>query len=62
LSNSGPTQNREKQYFVNCWIPVKDGNFFVKHHLFVYIKYMIDQNLEGLAQKIGLPRPSEVQN
>ena len=36
--------------------------FFIKHHLFVYKRYMTDQNLEGLTQKIWLPRPSEVQN
>jgi hypothetical protein len=62
VSNSGPTQDKENLIFENCWIPVKDGNFFIKHHLFVYKRYMTDQNLEGLTQKIWLPRPSEVQN
>ena len=34
----------------------------IKYHLNIYKKYMLDQNLEGVAQKVRLPRPSEVQN
>ena len=34
----------------------------IRYHLNIYKKYMLDQNLEGLAQKVMLPRPSEVQN
>ena len=34
----------------------------IKYHLNTYKKCMLDQNLEGVAQKMRLPRPSEAQN
>ena len=34
----------------------------IKYHLNIHKKYMLDQNLEGVPQKVRLPRPSEVQN
>ena len=58
----GPFSDKEIQFFKDCWNPIKDTEIFIKHHLFVYKKYMLDQNLEGVAQKMRLPRPSEVQN
>ena len=33
-----------------------------KTYLFVYKRSITDQNLMGVTQKLGLPRPSEVQN
>ena len=34
----------------------------IKYHLNIHKKYMLDQNLEGVPQKVRLPHPSEVQN
>ena len=58
----GATQNEKSQFFENSWNPIKDINKWWKHHLFVYKKYTFDQNLEGVTQKLRLPRPWEVQN
>ena len=35
---------------------------FIWYHLKTYKKYMLDQNLEGVAQKMRLPCLSEAQN
>ena len=53
----GPFSDKEIQFFKDCWNPIKDTEIFIKHHLFVYKRYMLDQSLEGVAQKMTLPRP-----
>tara|TARA_Y100001956_G_C3963933_1_gene117975 strand:+ start:279 stop:458 length:180 start_codon:yes stop_codon:yes gene_type:complete len=58
----GPFSDKEIQFFKDCWNPIKDTEIFIKHHLFVYKRYMLDQSLEGVAQKMTLPRPLQVQN
>ena len=50
------------QFFSYIWFSDKDTEYLWKHHLFVYKRSMLDQNLKGLAQKLGLPRPWQVQN
>ena len=34
----------------------------MKYHLMAYKKFIIDQDLEGVAEKLSLPRPLEFQN
>ena len=57
----GPFSDKEIQFFKDCWNPVKDTEIFIKHHLFVYKRYMFDQILEGVAQKMTLPRSLQAQ-
>ena len=49
-------------FFSYNWFSDKDTENLWKHHLFVYKRSMLDENLKGLAQKLGLPRPWQVQN
>ena len=58
----GPFSENKFRFFKDCWNPFKDTEIFIKHHLFVYKRYMLDQSLEGMAQKMTLPRPLQVQN
>ena len=58
----GPFSDKEIQFFKDCWNPIKDTEIFIKHHLFVYKRYMLDQSLEGVAQKMTLSDPLQVQN
>ena len=44
---------KENQVFKNCWNPVRDTGIFIKHHLFIYKRSIIDQNFKGVAQKKG---------
>ena len=62
LSIWSPFVNKENQSFGNCWNPVKDTKNFIKHHLFIYKKCMLEKNFKGVAQKLRLPRPLEAQN
>ena len=57
----GPFVSSNFQFFANFWVPDRDTENFIKYHLFIYKRSMLDQNLKGLAQKLGLPRPSQVQ-
>ena len=58
----GPFSDKEIQFFKDCWNPIKDTEIFIKHHLFGYKRYMLDKSLEGVVQKMTLPRPLQVQN
>ena len=58
----GPFSDKEIQFFKDCWNPIKDTEIFIKHHLFVYKRYMLDQNLEGVAHQMALSRPLQDQN
>ena len=58
----GPFSDKEIQFFKDCWNPIKDTEIFIKHHLFVYKRSMLNQSLKGVAQKMTLPRPLQVQN
>ena len=58
----GATPEKKKQFFSNFSFPVEDTEKWIKHHFFVYKKSISDQNFKGISQKIGLPRPWEVQN
>ena len=58
----GATPEKKKQFFSNFSFPVEDTEKWIKHHFFVYKKSITDQNFKGIPQKIGLPRPWEVQN
>ena len=52
----------KKRTFWKFSFPVKDTENWIKHHLFVYKRSITDQNFKGVAQKLGLPSPSQVQN
>ena len=58
----GPFSDKEIQFFKDCWNPIKGTEIFIKHHLFVYKGYMLDKSLDGVVQKMTLPRPLQVQN
>ena len=58
----GPFVTSNFQFFPNFWVSDRDTENFIKYHLFIYKRSMFDQNLKGLAQKLGLPRASQVQN
>ena len=58
----GPTQEKKKWLFSNFSFPVRDTKNWIKYHLNAYKKSIIDQNLEGVAEKLSLPRPLEFQN
>ena len=58
----GPFVSSNFQFFLNFWLLDRDTENFIKYHLFIYKRSMFDQNLKGLAQKLGLPRPWQVQN
>ena len=53
----GPFSDKEIQFFKDCWNPIKDTEIFIKHHLFVYKRYMLDQSLEGVVQKNDAAMP-----
>ena len=58
----GPFSEKEIQFFKDCSNPIKDTEIFIKHYLFVFKRYMLDKSLEGVVQKMTLPRPLQVQN
>ena len=58
----GNTLIKKKQFFLNFSFPIEDAEKWIKHHFFVYKKSISDQNFKDMSQKIGLPRPWEVQN
>ena len=62
LSIPGPKMLKQNQLALPHCNTVRDRASIQKHHLFVYKRSMLDENLKGLAQKLGLPRPWQVQN
>ena len=58
----GATQEKKKWLFSNFSFPVRDTKNWIKYHLNTYKKSIIDQNLEGVAEKLSLPHPLEFQN
>ena len=58
----GPFVTSNFQFFPNFWLLDRDTENFINYHLFIYKRFMLDQNLKDLAQKLGLPHPSQVQN
>ena len=58
----GPFSENKFWFFKDSWNPIKDTEFFIKHHLFVYKRYILDQNLEGLTKEKRLPCPWQSQN
>ena len=58
----GPFSENKFWFFKDSWNPIKNTEFFIKHHLFVFKRYMLDKSLEGVVQKMTLPRPLQVQN
>ena len=58
----GVTLKKEKQFFSKLSFSVTDSKNWLKYYLMAYKKSIIDQNLEGVAEKLSLPRPLEFQN
>ena len=57
-----PRNVKEKWSILNFYFLVRNMKKIIKYHLNIYKKYMLDQTLEGVPQKLRLPCPSEVQN
>ena len=62
LYHLGAILKKKKKLLSNFSFHVEDTEKWLKHHFFVYKKSISDQNFKGIAQKIGLPCPWEVQN
>ena len=62
LYHLGAILKKKKKLFSNFSFLVEDAEKWIKHHFFVYLKSISDQNFKGISQKIGLSRPWEAQN
>ena len=58
----GATQEKKNHLFSNFSFPVRDTKNWIKYHLMAYKKSIIDQSLEGMAEKLSLPHHLEFQN